>query len=94
MARVCSGCEYFDRHYGDCHNSLSPRFQTLPNWTCDHWFADSTADITTIHVCAGPPQCALEGDAAVEAQKAGCVWCKRIIIDNDGRETEIGPGVA
>lgn len=42
--RTCAGCEYFDRHYGDCHNSLSPRFQTKPEWTCDHWVQDSTAE--------------------------------------------------
>lgn len=51
-------------------------------------------DVTVIHVCAGPPQCALEGDDAVAAQVAGCIWCKRITVDADGRETETGPGRA
>lgn len=51
-------------------------------------------DVTIIHVCAGPPQCALEGDDAVAAQIAGCVWCRRITITGDGIETETGPGTA
>ncbi len=45
----------------------------------------------TVHVCAGPPRCSLEGDAAVEAMQAGCVWCRRIFIEADGTEHEIGP---
>lgn len=45
-------------------------------------------------VCAGPPACRLMGDAAVQAQIAGCVWCKRIIVHGNGRETETGPGHA
>jgi hypothetical protein len=31
-------------------------------------------------VCQGPPRCALEGDEAVAAQKAGRVWCTRIYV--------------
>lgn len=50
-------------------------------------------EVTVIHVCAGPPQCALEGDDAVAAQIAGCVWCRRITIDN-GHESEEGPAHA
>lgn len=49
-------------------------------------------DVTVIHICAGPPACLLEGEEAVAAQKAGCVWCRRIYIDGDGKQTEKGPG--
>lgn len=42
-------------------------------------------------VCAGPPHCAHEGDEAVAAQIAGCVWCRRIVIADDLSETETGP---
>ena len=45
-------------------------------------------------VCAGPPRCSLSGDQAYEAQKAGCVWCRRIACHADGTETETGPGNA
>lgn len=51
-------------------------------------------DLGEIIVCAGPPACALSGDAAVEAQKAGCIWCSRIIVHDDGTETVTGPGHA
>jgi len=47
--------------------------------------------IGTIWVCQGPPRCTLEGDAAVAAQEAGCVWCKRIVCHEDGTETAEGP---
>lgn len=47
-----------------------------------------------IIVCAGPPRCSLNGDAAYEAQIAGCVWCRRIACHADGTETETGPGSA
>jgi len=40
----------------------------------------------TIIVCQGPPVCLLMGDEAVAAQKAGCIWCKRIIMLPDGSE--------
>lgn len=42
-------------------------------------------------VCAGPPVCLLEGDAAMQAVLAGCVWCKRITVHPDGSETVTGP---
>lgn len=45
-------------------------------------------------VCAGPPACQKQDLEAVAAQKAGCVWCRRIMIDEEGRETEMGPGHA
>lgn len=51
-------------------------------------------DVTIIHVCAGPPACALQGDEAMAAQIAGCVWCRRITIADDGTESETGPGSA
>jgi hypothetical protein len=53
-----------------------------------------TDDVAIIHVCAGPPYCSLEGDDAVAAQIAGCVWCRRIAIDAVGHEHDIGPGHA
>ena len=34
-------------------------------------------DLPIVTVCQGPPRCVLEGDAAVEAAEAGCVWCQR-----------------
>lgn len=46
---------------------------------------------SVVIICAGPPQCACEGDEAVAAQVAGCVWCRRIIIADDLSETETGP---
>ncbi len=42
-------------------------------------------------VCQGPPVCALEGDEAMAAQQAGCVWCRRIICHADGSETVTEP---
>ena len=50
--------------------------------------------VTRIIVCAGPPACLLQDDAAVDAQNAGCVWCKRIVIDGEGNETITEPGHA
>lgn len=44
-----------------------------------------------ICVCQGPPVCDLQGDAAVAAQQAGCLWCKRIIVHEDGTETVLEP---
>lgn len=44
-----------------------------------------------IVICQGPPRCSLDGDEAYEAQKAGCVWCKRITIDDDGNESSEEP---
>lgn len=52
------------------------------------------SEAAVIHVCQGPPRCALEGDEAVAAQIAGCVWCTRITIDGSGNQTEAGPGHA
>jgi len=45
---------------------------------------------TTIHVCAGPPACSLQGDDAVAAQEKDCPWCKRILI-RDGVESVTEP---
>ncbi len=42
--------------------------------------------------CQGPPRCMLQGDEAEKAIKAGCVWCRRIIVHPDGTETMIEPG--
>lgn len=47
-----------------------------------------------VHSCAGPPACLLQGDEAVAAQIAGCVWCRRIYVMKDGTESEVGPGHA
>lgn len=46
------------------------------------------SDAPEIIVCAGPPLCALEGDAAMQNQIDGCPLCRRIIIHADGTETE------
>jgi hypothetical protein len=40
-------------------------------------------------VCAGPPLCELQDDAAIASQEAGCALCKRIICHPDGTETVI-----
>ena len=42
-------------------------------------------------VCQGSPACLLEGDDAIAAAQAGCVWCRRITIHADGTETVTGP---
>lgn len=47
-----------------------------------------------IIVCAGPPRCDLQGEDAYQAQRAGCVWCRRIACHADGRETVTEPGNA
>lgn len=39
-------------------------------------------------VCAGPPDCMLQGDAAVQNQIDGCPKCRRIVIADDGSEAE------
>lgn len=39
-------------------------------------------------VCAGPPQCLLQDDAAVQNQIDGCPLCRRIVVHDDGTETE------
>jgi hypothetical protein len=55
--RLCRDCEYFDGgglikpsdgsperpkdFHGDCHNRLSPRFETTATDTCPQWFADT-----------------------------------------------------
>lgn len=39
---ICADCEYFDRHNGDCLNSLSPRFQTTAEQTCAKFYPDTT----------------------------------------------------
>lgn len=35
-------------------------------------------------VCQGPPRCPLEGDDAVAAAEAGCVWCERHRVLDSG----------
>jgi len=53
---------------------------------------DPVAGVVT--ACAGPPACLLEGDVAIEAQKAGCIWCRRIYVMKDGTEIVTEPGHA
>ena len=48
-------------------------------------------DDPQVIVCQGPPRCPLEGDEAVAAQLAGCIWCARITVHADGSETHSGP---
>lgn len=45
----------------------------------------------TITVCQGPPRCDLVDDEAVKAQRAGCPWCKRITVHEDGSEDVLEP---
>jgi hypothetical protein len=42
-------------------------------------------------VCQGKPRCTLTGDAAYQAQRAGCPWCERITLHPDHTETREGP---
>lgn len=49
---------------------------------------DNDEDDATIVVCAGPPLCLLKGDEAIENQEDGCPRCRRIIIHDDGTESE------
>ena len=53
-----------------------------------------TTDDPQIIVCQGPPRCSLEGDDAVAAAEAGCPWCRRITLHDDGTETVEEPGNA
>ncbi len=43
---------------------------------------------TEVIVCAGPPLCAIEGDAAIENAQAGCPNCRHIVVHPDGGESE------
>ncbi len=45
-----------------------------------------------IIICAGPPDCLFEDDAAVQNQKDGCPLCRRIVIKADGSEIEESNG--
>ncbi len=47
-----------------------------------------------ITVCQGRPRCELEGDEAIAAQMAGCVWCRKIYVYDDGREEVEEPSKA
>lgn len=42
-------------------------------------------------VCQGPPRCGLQGDDAVAEQARGCIWCRRIVVEDDGSEAREGP---
>lgn len=50
----------------------------------EHDGAVIEAEPVEIIVCQGPPTCALSGMAAYEAQVAGCPWCRREIVAEDG----------
>jgi hypothetical protein len=53
--RLCGDCEYFDgggmiatpagdrprNQHGDCHNRLSPRFETMATDTCPQFYPDT-----------------------------------------------------
>ena len=39
-------------------------------------------------VCAGPPVCELQDDAAVAAAEAGCPHCTRIAVYPDGEQVD------
>lgn len=45
-------------------------------------------DDPEVIVCAGPPDCLLQGDEAVQNQIDGCPRCRRIVVRADGSETE------
>lgn len=50
--------------------------------------APMTHEEAVVVVCQGPPRCDLIGSEAMTAQRAGCVWCKRIHIDATGETTQ------
>lgn len=39
-------------------------------------------------ICAGPPACLLQDEEAVKNQEDGCPLCRRIVVGEDGKETE------
>ena len=43
-------------------------------------------------ICAGPPICLLDGDAAVASAQRGCPWCEHIRLHPDGSETRFRIG--
>ena len=53
----------------------------------------STEDsaVGSVVACQGPPRCTLEGDEAIAAAIAGCVWCRRVTVHDDGTETVTEP---
>lgn len=51
-------------------------------------------EIGVVICCQGPPVCLLEDDEAVTAQEAGCPWCRRISIYEDGTEVVEEPSQA
>ena len=42
-----------------------------------------------VWICQGPPWCLMEGDEAVDAQEAGCPWCRVVRVYEDGTEEVI-----
>lgn len=46
--------------------------------------ADWNGDDPMIIVCAGPPACLLQGEAAIAHQNAGCLTCKRKVVTLEG----------
>jgi hypothetical protein len=54
---------------------------------CEHIFGldlhERTIVIGTVFVCAGPPQCSLQDDEAVQAARAGCRNCRRIAVHDE-----------
>ena len=49
------------------------------------------SDVVELIICQGPPRCDLDGDEAIKAQQAGCVWCRRTVIHPDGAEFTTEP---
>ena len=47
-----------------------------------------TTEIAEVIVCAGAPDCELQGDDAIKAANDGCPLCRHIVINEDGTETE------
>jgi hypothetical protein len=45
-------------------------------------------DDAEIIVCAGPPVCPFDGDAAIDNALDGCPNCRHIIVSADGSEIE------
>lgn len=45
-------------------------------------------DKAEIIVCAGPPTCLLQDEAAVEQANSGCQNCRHILVHADGTESE------
>lgn len=68
------GCKYlYTDYYDQCYE-------------CGRNVGDE--ELPEVVVCAGPPECPLEGDAAIASAEAGCPMCRHIIMGPGDDEFE------